>query len=215
MRPFFSIITPTIQRESLVRCCHSLDVQTCRDFEHIVVVDDTSFNWNIVYDCISPPTSPIHQFTICGIKHQNYGNSCRHAAWEMANGHWLIYLDDDNYLADEMILRDMRQAIEWNVVMSSSEMRWFLFPILRHGHRFFSDPPGLCHTDTANFVVKREIGRWPDGPEYTMDGIFVEQLKAKYPYKSFPDFRPIVVMEKSGEGHDADINLDSQHDGVD
>jgi hypothetical protein len=55
-------------------------------------------------------------------------------------------------------------------------------------------------SDTGNIVVKREIGRWPDGPEYTMDGIWIDALKAKYQYQAFPDALPIIIMEHSSEG---------------
>jgi hypothetical protein len=49
-------------------------------------------------------------------------------------------------------------------------------------------------------VIRREIAQWPDGPEYTMDGIFCDRLREKYPFKAFPRFRPIVIMPESREG---------------
>ena len=126
--------------------------------------------------------------------HKNYGNTCRHEAWKQAKGKWVIFLDDDNVMAHGQALQDIATAL-WNI-----EEKWAIFPIMRHGRRFFYDPPGCCYVDTANMVIRREIGQWPDGPEYTMDGIFCDQLKAKYPYAAFPDVKPIIVMEKSNEG---------------
>jgi hypothetical protein len=114
----------------------------------------------------------------------------------MASGEWQYVLDDDNYLADDRVLEDLSK-IRWNLMVPE---QFAIFPILRFGSRFFHDPPGLCMTDTANVLVRREVGRWPDIPEYTADGIWIEKLKAEYNYRAFPEFRPIVVMEKQGKG---------------
>lgn len=132
------------------------------------------------------------RFAQCIRPHMNYGNTCRHNARSLTQGSYLLYLDDDNWLADERVLEDVAYAL-------IDSPQWAIFPILRHGSIFFNDPPGLCQTDTANVVVRREIGQWPDIPDYTADGHWVESLK-KYPYDAYPDFRPIIVMPKSNEG---------------
>jgi len=180
----YTIITPTLGRESLVRTCESVDRQTTDDWQHIVVVDKKT-DPEILVQIYRSHRLIIH----CGLPHGNFGNTCRHNAWEFAEGEYLLYLDDDNWLSDDHVLEDL------NVVVTP----WALFPILRHGNRFFTDPPKCCHVDTANVVVSRDIGRWPDIPDYTADGQFVESL-LKYPYQAFPDFRTIVVMPHSSEG---------------
>jgi len=48
MMPFFSIITPTIQRESLKECCASVDIQTYPDWEHIVMIDAAKVNESMI-----------------------------------------------------------------------------------------------------------------------------------------------------------------------
>lgn len=164
----FSIITPTIQRESLITCYESVDRQTFKDWRHITQYD-------------IPPTG-------------DFGNHARHVAWERATGDWILYLDDDCVFSHPNVLSDIAAALE------GVEEQWCLFPILRYGARFFNDPPGLGLTDTHNLVLRREIGRWPNIPDYEADGIFVEQLKLKYPYRAFPDVEPIVIMEKSNHG---------------
>lgn len=187
--PLFSIITPTLQRDSLLKCCESVDAQTFTDWQHIVV-DDSDQDRGML-------TKVKHErrwFGLCATPHRNYGNTCRHAAWRVAMGTWVLYLDDDNYLADDRVLERIAKSLE-----GRSE-QWALFPIMRHGHRFYRDPPGTCYVDTANMVIRREVAQWPDGPEYTMDGIFCERLRDKYPYAAFPDVEPIVIMEHSLEG---------------
>ena len=42
--PFFSIITPTLQRESLVDLCKSIDAQTFTEWEHIIIADSDVLN---------------------------------------------------------------------------------------------------------------------------------------------------------------------------
>jgi glycosyltransferase involved in cell wall biosynthesis len=184
----FSIITPTLQRDSLLKTCESIDRQTSKAWEHIVVVDGEDVDREFMAKVAHPQRRLM--FTSAT---RNYGNHQRWFGWMFASGEWLWHLDDDNWASDSHILADLAEVLE-------EVEYWAIFPIKRHGVRFFHDPPGLCMTDTANVVVRREIGRWPDGPEYTMDGIWVEALKAKYPYKAFPDFPPIIVMPKSSEG---------------
>jgi glycosyltransferase involved in cell wall biosynthesis len=188
--PFFSIITPTIQRQTLLRCCDSVNEQTMTDWQHIVMVDQEIMD----EDLLNKVKHPQRIIIQCEHPHRNYGNTCRHHAWDYASGRFLIHLDDDNFLSLPDTLKSISKVLE------RDDPEWALFPILRHGSIFFNDPPGLCMSDTANVVVRREIGQWPDGPEYTMDGIWIESLKSKYPYLAYPAFCPIVVMPTSGEG---------------
>jgi glycosyltransferase involved in cell wall biosynthesis len=190
MKPFITIITPSLQRDSLLRCVQSVNDQTLRDWQHIIMLDVAEVN-EAMFRAVHHPQRIVIQ---CDYPHRNFGNTCRHLAWQYVQGEWTLCLDDDNFLADKDTLKDLSE-----ILVHISEP-WTLWPILRHGKRFFNDPPGNCHTDTANMIVRTEMARWPDGPEYTMDGIFCEQLKAKYPYVAFPNFRPIVVMERSSEG---------------
>lgn len=188
----FSIVTPTLQRESLVRCCESVDAQSLKDgWEHIVMVDCEEIDKDI-FAKIDHPQRWVYQ---CEKPHRNYGNTCRHNAWEKATGTYLVMLDDDNVLNGPFALASIAEHLE-----TAGYPDWAIFPIVRHGWYFFNDPPGLCMTDTLNAVVKREIGRWPDIPDYTADGHWVEALKAKYPYVAFPNTQPIGIMERSNQG---------------
>lgn len=125
----------------------------------------------------------------------NFGNTPRHRAWTRATGDYVLYLDDDNTLAHDRALSDIDICL-----MSCNEPDWAIFPIIRFGHRFFSDNPGVCHTDSANMVIRREIGQWPNRDEYTLDGIFAEQLKAKYAFATFPKCNPIITVPVQGKG---------------
>ncbi len=193
MKPFFSIITPTLERSSLVQCCESVNVQMFEKWEHIVVADVDQEHYSIwdqweIRDqrrlCLRSPR----------VTHQ-WGNFQRHLAWEWATGEYLLYLDDDNVMAHPTALQEIHEAL-----VSDGLPDWALFPIHRHGSKFLLLPPGLCMTDTANIVVKREIGRWPNIEAREADGHMVEQLKANFAYSAFPNLTPIVVMERSSNG---------------
>jgi len=103
-------------------------------------------------------------------------------------------------LADEKILEDLSIALE-----QAGNPQWGIFPILRHGQRFYFNPPQPCYVDTGNVVVRREVGRWPDIPDYCSDAVWVEGLK-QYPFAAFPDSRPIMVMPDSSFGAGGGIN---------
>jgi O-antigen biosynthesis protein len=179
----YTIITPTILRQSLLKCCASVDAQSFRDYEHIVMVDCEISN-----DLIAKIAHPQRKVFRCGQPHNNFGHTCRHNAHSMAKGDYLLYLDDDNYFADDNVLEDLRIV----------DTPWAVFPILRHGEKFFHDPPSRLHVDTANIIVKREgIIPWPDMPNYDTDGIYIEQLDARYKYQAFPDMRPLTIMPSS------------------
>jgi glycosyltransferase involved in cell wall biosynthesis len=183
--PVFSIITPTLQRQSLIKTCASLNAQTFSSWEHLVMVDQEFLDIPL-YDAINHPQRYVFQ---CERPHKDGGNSCRRNAWKTAQGAWIFYLDDDNYLADDRILEDIYAIIQ-NVPY------WALFPILRLGQRFYTDPPSSCHVDTMNVVVRQKIAEWPQTDAYGADGVFIEDLVRKYPYAAFPEFRPIAILPK-------------------
>ena len=195
MIPFFSIITPTIQRESLIRCCESVSGQTLDSWEHIIAVDADVIDFSLM----AKVAHPQRKILPMDKRYSNYGNTPRHLAWAETSGKWIIHLDDDNVLADSRIFEDIAAAFQ-ELADADYQVQWAIFPIYRHGSIFFRDPPGLCQTDTLNVVARRDIARWPDGPEYTMDGIWVDGLKQKAPYTAFPGFRPIGIMERSNQG---------------
>lgn len=193
MPPYFSVITPTLDRPSLQVLMRSLERQSFGNWEQ-VIVHDREFP-----ECTR--RGPIHEqnwprvHIECGVRHKDYGNTCRHHGWEYAAAGYLIYGDDDNRFADKDALQRIHDCL-----VDVGEPNVGIFPIMRHGVRFFHDPPRLCFFDTANMVVKREIGRWPEGPEYTMDGIFIERLVAEHGYVAFPDCDPIINVPVSSEG---------------
>lgn len=183
----FSIITPSLDRESLKQCCESVDSQTFSSFEHIIAFDG-------IPKRVIPRGDEKRKYFSFRETHQ-WGNYQRHSAWKYAKGDYAIFLDDDNFLAHPDALKDIATRLEF-----AGNPAWGLFPIMRHGSIFLHDPPGMCMTDTANLVIRREFAQWPDTEVREADGMMADRLKSEYPYVSFPDCPPIIIMEHSSNG---------------
>ena len=180
----FSIITPTLQRKSLKETCDSVDRQTYKNWQHVVIADVAELNL--------PPIAHKNRLILqCPHPHRNGGNSCRHNALDFCDGDYIYYLDDDNFLADPEVLWDIAYVLE------TSKPPWAIFPIWRLGSIFFSDPPRSCHTDTLNLVLRKDMALWPETDAYGSDGVLVESLKSRgIMYSAYPNFRPIAVLPK-------------------
>jgi glycosyltransferase involved in cell wall biosynthesis len=185
----FSIITPTLLRPSLTRTCESVQSQTYRDFEHIVSFDGS-------HHASDSPLPKDIIFVTTGSRVSDFGNTPRHLGWTYAAGDWCLYLDDDNYLADDLVLEDLATAMR----DTPADVGFVLVPVLRFEHIFLADPPGVCRTDSANLVIRREFAEWPSRPEYTADGIFAEELNAKYKHICLTGIRPIAVVPVQSKG---------------
>lgn len=187
----YTIVTPTICRQSLLRLCRSIDEQTQSDWEHLVVIDTPKdrLSKNQQQIIASLPSRENRSYSYCTRRHNNYGHTCRHEIWERAQGDYIFYLDDDDYLADPDVLKELDCVTD----------PWAIFPVLRHGNIFLKLPPGTEKTGTGMFIHKKEIGRWPDLDLYEADGSFVEGMVQRYSYEVL-NSRPLVVQPKSSCG---------------
>lgn len=171
--------------------CASIDAQTQDEWEHLVIVDLTpgmiSRKQRRIIESVRQ--CPKRVFYYCDRKHNNYGHSCRHEIWEKARGDYILYIDDDDYLAHKEALSTLDAVGE----------PWAVFPVLRHGKLFLELPPGIGKTGTGMFVHRREIGRWPNLDAYEADGVFVEQLRKQYPFQVL-NCEPLVIQPKSSYG---------------
>lgn len=192
----FLIITPTIQRYSLLETCESINRQTYTNWIHHVAFDCTMENFDRE---LANKIKHSHRcISICEVNHRNGGNTCRHNVCNYYAADWVIYCDDDNFLSDENILQDIASVLE----PLPSTTKWAIFPITRLGGKFYTDPPRSCHIDTLNLVLRREVAQWPDTDAYGSDGILVDALmEREIPYAAFPDFRPIGVIPKISGGY--------------
>jgi len=187
----YTIITPTICRPSLARLCESVDRQTQADWEHLVVVDlpRQKMSQRQREIITSIPGRDNRIFHHCDAAHKNYGHTCRHQSWAHAMGEYILYVDDDDYLADDRVLE----------ALNSVTQLWAVFPVIKYGKTWLNLPPGVGATGTGMFLHRREIGRWPNSDLYEADGLFATELAQKYQYQVL-DSRPLVVQPASSRG---------------
>ena len=187
--PRYSIITPTILRPGLLTACASLDEQTCTDWEHIITCDRTSSTPE-AKELLSKVVHPQRTIFDCSREHRDYGSTCKHEIWPRAKGDYIYYLDDDNYFSHKGVLEELKQVTGV----------WALFPILHYGKRFCNIPPGVDRTDTGNFLVKREYGRFPLEEPIHSDGLLVERLKKVAPYQDLTGITPVLIYAAQNFG---------------
>lgn len=182
----YTIITPTILRPTLKRTCESIDKQSNGDWQHIVIVDLPPEDYIQKLNMLEALDSERRQFIFCDRRHNDFGHTCRRNAFTMADGDYLLYLDDDDYLADDNVLEELEDV----------DAPWAVFAVLRHGENWFHLPPRTNHTGTGMFIVRRNIGLWPNKRDYAADGLFVDSLRMLWPYQVI-DSRPLTVIPES------------------
>ena len=185
----YTVITPTLCRESLIRACESLDAQTNGDWQHLISVDVplvVDARARSVIDRVKK--DPRRQIIRCGKQHRNFGNTCRHNLQALAQGDYLLYLDDDNAYANSRVLETLQSVTK----------DWAIFPMLRVGVRWLVEPPGYCKTDAGQIMHRRGLVRWPDNAKYAADGAMVEAL-LKFPYEVVP-CEPLLIYEQASKG---------------
>ncbi len=181
----YTIITPTLLRETLPRLCRSIEEQTDPSWQHIVMVDTRKRDETMLRSIQHPQRLIIH----CERPHKDTGNTCRRAAWEVADGDYLLYIDDDNFFHDPLVFETLRFVTEPVA----------LFPLLFQGEQGPVTPFKIGASDGNQLLVKREIGRWPDLKTNDVDGIFILDLTTNHPYELYEE-RPLVVYEYARHG---------------
>jgi glycosyltransferase involved in cell wall biosynthesis len=195
--PRYSIVTPTLCRSTLKRLCDSIDTQTNTSREHIVVVDKPEEKLTdadrCLLDSISRPLTGRRYIHFCSRKNHpvDFGNFARREAYGYATGEYMCQIDDDDYYADNEVLKTLEAVTEV----------WAIYPVLARGKREHRDPPGIGLTGSAMFIYRRDTGiKFPDNTDYSADGQVVEALKKKYPYQALSRVRPLVIYPWANHG---------------
>jgi hypothetical protein len=195
----FTVITPTVVRESLLRTCRSLDTQSYRHWQHLVMVDKPESALTAEEKRrLAGLCDPRRDIRYCAEPHHDFGNTCRWNAWDFVTGDYVLYLDDDDYHVSETLA-----VLAQEIAALPSPPIWGIFPILRHGRLFFNVPPGHSLTCSNQFfhrprVDGREL-RYPQAG-YCADGTFIDSLRESYPYARIDPGGPLAVVERSHFG---------------
>lgn len=189
----YSILTPTLVRDTLKRLCDSIDSQTCTDYEHIVIIDcPITPHKKEILDSIAP--NPRRRFVSCTTPHvKDFGNCARRQGFDLATGEYMLQIDDDDYYADAEVFETLKRVTK----------PWAAFPVLAFGKRCHRKPPALGLTGSAMFMYRRDTGlKFPDNASYSADGQLVEALKAKFEYETLDDVRELAIYQKANHGRE-------------
>ena len=155
----FSIITPTICRSTLARTRASIDAQMLPGDEHIIVADGELEAW--VHD--GPQVRLLSTPFVGGV-----GNPQRDAAINVARGDYLLFVDDDDVLADGALA-----TIRPIVAQDAGAL--FIFRSEYNGYAFVPDGTILWRTPR---IVDGNVGtgmivcpRRPDLPSWCKHGM--------------------------------------------
>lgn len=200
-----SIITPTLLRNELIRCCRQIEKQSVK-WEHILIVDipETTVTQIKEYqDILEQVQHPNRKIYFCPIKHRNYGNSCRHSAWNYCTQDYIIYIDDDDYFTDNAF------SIAQSAIIKNNFPDICVCSAKRHGRIFYNKPIGGCKTVQGQYLHKREVNgkamQWLDteinSSYYMIDSQFIEFIKKNAATIGYADTSdPIVIVERPSCG---------------
>jgi glycosyltransferase involved in cell wall biosynthesis len=165
----FTIITPTVLRETLLRTCKSVDDQSYGEWQHVVMVDrPMELLTDGQQDLLKRLAHARREVRFCPQPHKDFGNTCRKNAVDYAHGDYILYMDDDDYY-----LPGALEEIRKGIAGISPAPVWGVFPILRYGQIFFRIPPGPSATCNNQFFHQPRAGgrelRYPSAG-YCADG---------------------------------------------
>jgi glycosyltransferase involved in cell wall biosynthesis len=108
IRPFFSLIIPTFNPNPtrLVECLNSISLQTCNDYQ-IIVVDAQSTKSDLVRHESSKVANSVYMLDVesCGVY------PAINQAVKASKGDWIIILGHEDKLANERVLHEVKTFI--------------------------------------------------------------------------------------------------------
>lgn len=106
-----SVIVPVYNAEEYLRLCvDSILAQTFTDFELLLIDDGSKDNSGVICDQYAAKDSRVRVF------HKENGgvSSARNLGLENAKGDWIIFIDSDDWIADEMFKDIYEKAVSGN-----------------------------------------------------------------------------------------------------
>ena len=188
----FSIITPTIGRDALLRTCETIDRQTCADWEHLVIFDGPEQEVE-VFKKIEHPQRKI---IFSGYNFGDYGHSIRYFSYDLTQYDHMMYIDDDDYYHLEC-LETIQRVID-------PEVEFIFFPALWCGGLLMMLPPSHNCTVSCQYVHRKKdrLGypiRFPPGGHGT-DSWWIGEMVKQYPYQVIEMNWPLVYVDIVSNG---------------
>lgn len=173
---FMTFYTPTYQRPNLLAICRrSVQAQTCRDFQHMVIVDDV------------------------GIGVAGMFRDIRKHVDEIRGEYVFILADDDRLLGPdglEQVKAFARDHDNPPVIIVKNHKWGKIFPLI------WDAAPEYTKIDTGNFIIRRDVfveNADQFGECYEGDYVFIHHLwEQGYPFAWF-DYE-FSAMQVAGRG---------------
>lgn len=168
-----SIIIPTVDRMSLRNTLMSIRNQTLETGDEILVISDgPSIFARDIWKLVGLPG----KFEELPWQTGDWGASPRHRGMELAEGDYLMFIDDDDTYLDGAI------ATVRGVINNAQKVPHLFRMYHEHGLVLWADPEiRLANVSTQMFVVpndKDKLGKWTE--EYEGDFYFIEDTVGKY-----------------------------------
>lgn len=173
--PFLSIIVPCYMNEDILKLAiPSIERQTSMDYE-LILIDDKSPNdlYGMMLKYISDDKCRIKNNVRLFINAQNMGpGATRNRGIELAQGDYILFLDDDDYLEDDaveglknaacgedVILYDFQRIVDGKRVNYNGISNKMVLSSGEHDNRMTAHVPICNAIEKANFSMCSKIYR--------------------------------------------------------
>ena len=192
-KPFFSVIVPAHNSAGyLGRGLRTIRDQSFTDYELIVVAD-----------ACDDRTAKVANFYTDKIIETNYGMDglARNAGIDAAEGHWLIFMDDDDWFLHEFVFDQLHEA----AVDTDADM--LVFDFIWKGRGYYRNAGGKtniavwCKCWRRSFVGDTRFQAIP----FTSDEPFMQEIIAKKPRALFMGV-PMYYYNYMRKGSQTELN---------
>ena len=197
-KPFFSVIVPAHNSEEyLWKCLASVRAQSFKDYELIVICDA----------CTDGTVSVARAYADRVIE-TNFGMDglARNAGIEAAEGHWLIFIDDDDWFLHEFVFQQLHDA----AIDTDADL--LVFDFIWRGRGYYRNDGGTVNIAVWSKCWRREIignARFPAIP-FTSDEPFMNEIIAKHPRALFMRV-PMYYYNYMREGSQTEQHAREEH----
>lgn len=169
--PFFSVIVPAHNSEGyLARCLDSVERQTFKDYELIVVCDACTDHTASVAKFYTDNNHVI-------ITNHGMDGLARNAGIDAAKGKWLMFLDDDDWWIHEYVLEEIHRIAE----EAGDMIDLIAFDFIWKGRGYYVNTSERVNIAVWSKAFRREfVGdiRFPGIP-FTSDAPFMDEIVKK------------------------------------
>lgn len=168
-KPFFSVIVPAHNSALYIhKGLQSVRKQTFKDYELLVVCDDCTDNTSQVASMYADRVL---------VRHFGMDGLARNAGIDVAEGEWLIFMDDDDWFLHEFVFQQLYEA----AVNTDADM--LVFDFIWKGRGYYRNDGGRTNIAVWSKCWRRSfIGdtRFPAIP-FNSDEPFMDKICARQP----------------------------------